>query len=474
MGCLQGGLVKRKGYSRRLGRKLLTVLFVLGFVFSLASSKMSGQTYTDLHDFNCASEGCSPMYPALLAQGRDGNIYGTTISGPGNNYGTVFRISPSGTVATLYIFDFTNGAAPQGGLTLGPDGDFYGTTSFGQNTNGSIFKITPDGSLTILHIFTGGTDGSTPATPPVLGNDGNFYGNAEGGFEATGYRISSTGDYEVLTGSIPGGGQPSAPLIQASDGNFYSTSYSGGTNDAGTVYRMSPTGAVTVVYNFDSTHGGWGYAPLVQDSKGYLYGTEAEGGTLGGGVIFRVTTDGKLAVLHNFLDRDSNDGSVPVAGLVLATDGRLYGSTFRGNPTNDGGLFKITKAGAYTQIHAFDGTDGTQTEATAMQHTNGKIYGLTSLGGAYARGVLYCLDVGARPFVRLLFTAGKVGRSIGILGQGFNETTTVSFNGTSATFKVLSGTYLVAKVPSGATTGFVTVTTPKSILKSNQEFRVKR
>jgi uncharacterized repeat protein (TIGR03803 family) len=243
MGCLQGGLVKREGYRRGPGRKLLLGLFVLGVVVSLPSSKMTGQTYTDLHDFNCASEGCGGIYPGLLAQGMDGNIY---------------------------VFDYTNGANPQAGLTLGRDGNFYGTTSFGQNTNGSIFKITPAGKLTTLHTFTGGADGSDPLTPPILGNDGNFYGNAGGGFEATGYRVSSTGDYKVLTSSIPGGGDPWAPLMQASDGNFYSTSYSGGTNDAGTVYRMSPTGAVTVIYNFDGTEG-YGYAPLVQDAKGYLW-----------------------------------------------------------------------------------------------------------------------------------------------------------------------------------------------------------
>jgi uncharacterized repeat protein (TIGR03803 family) len=226
--------------------------------------------------------------------------------------------------------------------------------------------------------------------------------------------------------------------MQASNGNFYSTSYNGGTDDAGTVYSMSPSAVVTIVYHFDSTHGGWGYAPLVQDAKGYLYGTEAQGGTLGGGVVFKITNCGKLTVLHNFLHQDFNDGWLSAAGLVLATDGNLYSSTFRGNPTNNGASFKITRAGSYTQVHVFDGTDGTQTEATAMQHTNGKIYGLTSLGGVYDGGVLYSLNVGEKPFVSLVFNAGKVGRSIGILGQGFKGTTTVSLNGTPATFNVVS------------------------------------
>lgn len=471
--------MKQEGYTRRPGRKLLIGLFAFGFVFSLGSSKLSGQTYTDLHDFNCSSDGCDPLYPGLLAQGRDGNLYGTTVGGGTYNDGTVFKVTPSGTLVTLYNFDGTDGSNPQGGLVLGPDGDLYGTTTFSTNSYGEIFKITPTGKLTILHTFAGGTtDGALPLVSPTLASNGNLYGVAgvQGaqGWTATGYRISSAGEYKLLTGSIPGsGGSPWAPLIQASDGNFYSTTYNGGTNDSGTVYRMSPAGAVKVIYNFDTTHGGWGYAPLVQDPKGYLYGTEAQGGSSGGGVVFKVTTSGKLTVLHNFVHLDQKGGSVPAAGLVLGTDGKLYGSTYRGGPQNYGVLFEITRVGSYKELYDFDGTHGSEPEATAMQHTNGKIYGLPSLGGAYDGGVVYSLDVGLQPFVSLLFNAGKVGRSIGILGQGFRGTTSVSFNGTPAAFTVVSSTYLKTTVPTGATTGFVTVTTPSGTLTSNKEFRVK-
>jgi uncharacterized repeat protein (TIGR03803 family) len=228
---------------------------------------------------------------------------------------------------------------------------------------------------------------------------------------------------------------------------------------------------VTIVYNFDGTEG-YGYAPLVQDGEGYLYGT-ADGGTLGGGIVFKVSTHGKFTVLHNFTNQDYNHGSVPVAGLVLATNGKLYGSAYRGGPQNGGSLFDINTTGQYREFYIFDGTDGSGPQTTAMQHTNGKIYGMTSEGGAYGGGVIYCVDAGLPPFVRLVFTAGKVGRSIGILGQRFKGTTSVSFNGTGAAFRVVSDTYLVATVPPGATTGFVTVTTPKGILGSNMKFQVE-
>jgi uncharacterized repeat protein (TIGR03803 family) len=467
-----------------LARKLVIGLLVLVAVVGLTSSKLSAQTYTDLHDFNCATEGCGPTYPALLAQGRDGNLYGTTDYGPGNSSnGTVFKITPSGKIVTLYTFDGKTGSNPQGGLTLGPDGNFYGTTQFATGSYGMIFKITPAGTLTTLHVFNGGTDGTWPTTPPVLGSDGNFYGNVGGGnslglnelgggVPTLGYRITTKGEYTVLTGSIPGSGaSPWAPLMQASDGNFYSTTYDGGTNDAGTVYKMSPKGVVTVIYNFDTAHGGWGYAPLVQDTKGYLYGTEAEGGSGDGGVVFKITRGGELTVLYNF-DRTTG-GTAPGAGLVLGTDGKLYAPTYRGGSQNCGVLFDINGTGNYNELYDLDGPHGCEPEATGMQHTNGKIYSLASGGGAYQAGVVYSLNVGLQPFVRLVFTVGKVGRSIGILGQGFKGATSVSFNGTPATFRVVSGTYLVAKVPVGATTGSVTVATPKDVLKSNKEFRVK-
>ena len=145
----------------------------------LAVVSANAQTYVDLHDFNCAIEGCGPTYVSLLAQGRDGNLYGTASFGGALGFGTVFKITPTGTMTTLYTFNGTDGLYPYGGLVLGTDGDFYGTTQsnlVGQlSESGTLFKITPNGVLTTLHYFAGGlTDGSGPLTSPTLGNDGNF------------------------------------------------------------------------------------------------------------------------------------------------------------------------------------------------------------------------------------------------------------------------------------------------------------
>ncbi|MGH9433093.1 MAG: choice-of-anchor tandem repeat GloVer-containing protein, partial [Terriglobia bacterium] len=294
-----------------------------------------------------------------------------------------------------------------------------------------------------------------------------FYGTSS----KIAYKIAPSGIYTSL-GSIPG--VSVAPLLQATDGNFYGTTYNGGSSNDGTVFKMTPDGTVTTVSNFDSTHGSAPTAPLIQASDGNFYGTTAQGGSNKQGVAFRLTPQGVLTVLHNFPDPNyPNDGSELYAGLVQASDGNLYGVTAvsKAGP-GCGVFFEITLAGGYSTLYTFDCTDGSTPLSTPMQHTNGTIYGLTDYGGPDNDGVLYSFNVGLPPFTKLMPTAGKVGRVIDILGQGFTGTTSVSFNGTAATFQVESDTFLKAIVPSGATTGVVTVTTPSGTLSSNQPFRV--
>jgi uncharacterized repeat protein (TIGR03803 family) len=213
---------------------------------------------------------------------------------------------------------------------------------------------------------------------------------------------------------------------------------------------------------------------MVQGSDGNFYGTALEGGAYNGGVVFRLTPQGAITVLHNFLDPNyPNDGYDPYAGLVQATDGNFYGVTnWGGGECDCGVIFQITPNGAYSILYSFDRTHGSYPWSTPMQHTNGKIYGLASSGGTSEDGVVYSLDMGLGPFVSLVSTSGKVGKTVEVLGQGFTGTTAVSFNGTAATFTVVRDTYLKATVPSGATTGAVTVTTPGGILNSNTQFRV--
>jgi uncharacterized repeat protein (TIGR03803 family) len=230
-------------------------------------------------------------------------------------------------------------------------------------------------------------------------------------------------------------------------------------------------GKLTVLYNFDFTHGNYPTAPLIQGSDGIFYGTTSFGGTNDLGVIFSITSTGKLNVLHNF---SGSDGVQPRGGLVQASDGKLYGTSSEGGTHECGTIFVVDLEGTFSKLYDFDYTTGCASQVSLLQHTNGVLYGDTEQGGSgNGLGVFYSFNVDLRPFVRLLPASSEIGKTIGILGQGFKGTTRVSFNGTAASFTVVSETYLTATVPHGATTGFVTVTTPSGKLKSNTKFRVQ-
>jgi len=453
-----------------LRRKVFAVaLFAIGFL--LVSVKATAQTYTDLHDFDCSTDGCSPEFSGILAQGRDGNLYGTLSWVGAYGDGTVVKITPSGRVTTLYSFSGPDGNGPWGGLTMGSDGNFYGTTLTGGDYGyGTIFKITPAGTLTKLYSFAS-ADCEYPYSPPVQGKSGASYGVTSSGCA---YSITSSGTFKKLSTAIPLGSY--SPLLLASDGNFYGTSLYGGANQAGSVYRMSAAGVVKIIYSFDWTHGAQPYAPVVQGSDNLLYGTASTGGSAnGGGVVFKMTTAGKITLLHQFYSNSLTDGYAPVAGLVAATDGNFYGSTdqgYSGGTARLGVLFKITKTGTYSFLYSFDQTHGATPYSTAVQHTNGNVYGNTYEGGVENGGIFYRLALGLKRFALLLTNSGTAGQTIQILGTGLKGATSVKFGSGSATFSVISDTYMTAVVPANGTTGNVTVTAPAGTYISSRQFRV--
>jgi uncharacterized repeat protein (TIGR03803 family) len=473
-------------------RSLMLIALVVLVVLATAAHAQ----YSVLYNFGSKSgDPCQPLYSGIIAQGRDGNLYSTA---PlcANGLGAVFKITlPAGALTVLYNFDQTHGSTPQGGLTLGRDGYFYGTTqSYGKACCGTVFKITPGGSLTVLHNFADtGSDGASPYAPPIQAIDGNFYGTTvAGGIANAGtiYKISGTTFTLLHQFDNTDGTFPYAPLVQATDGNFYGTAFQGGTSNAGVVFRLIPaTRKLTVLYNFDGTHGAGPAGPLVQATDGNFYGTTTGGGTSNAGVVFKITPTGSLTVLHNM--NGTTDGGSPWAGLVLASDTNVYGAAATGgdltcnNGEGCGTLFKITPppTSTFSVLHNFEVTTGISPYVTPLQRTKGTVYGDTELGGTGnvivcgvttdLCGVFYSWSApGLKPFVALLPYSGKVGNTIEFLGQGFTSSTTASFNGTTASRTVVSGTYLTATVPTGATTGFVTVTTSGVTLKSNKKFRV--
>lgn len=205
---------------------------------------------------------------------------------------------------------------------------------------------------------------------------------------------------------------------------------------------------------------------MIQATDGNFYGTTYAGGTRGYGTVFKITDSGEFTTLHSFI-ANPNDGANPYAGLVQATDGNLYGTTYSGGNCC-GTIFSITPGGTYLTLHYFDATGDAFPQAGLAQATSGVLYGTTA--GGY--GSIFSLDMGLGPFVTFVRFAGRVGRTGPILGQGLAGTTGVSINGIQANFTVVSDTFIRATVPEGATTGFVTVTTPSGTLTSNVPFHV--
>jgi uncharacterized repeat protein (TIGR03803 family) len=461
---------------QRLRDLHLPILLLIMAFATLGISGAHAQTYTDLHDFD-TPDLTSPQYPGILAQGRDGNLYGTAPLGGVSGRGGAFKITPTGAYTMLYSFDGTLGANPYSGLTLGTDGNFYGTTfNNGDFLFGTIFKMTPAGIVTVLHSFSY-TEGVDPYAPPIQGTDGNFYGTTSSGGIGYGavYKVTSAGVFTTLYAfDNTHGSTPIAPLIQALDGNFYGTTKVGGTAGYGTVFKITPAGGLTVLYNFDLTHGADIFSPLVQGSDGNFYGTARDGGTLNsGGVAFKLTPTKVLTVLHNF-DRTlgSVDGNQPYAGLIQASDGNFWGVASAGGTNAAGTLYKITSTGSYSTSYNFVPATGSLPFATLRQHTNGKIYGEATAGGAAGHGALFSFSASLGGFIIVQPTSGVVSKPVGILGQGLTGTSTVQFNGTNAAFTIVSDTYISTSVPAGATTGFVKTAGSSGNRTSSQKFRV--
>jgi uncharacterized repeat protein (TIGR03803 family) len=461
-------------------RMVCLMLAIAPLWLTLAAAPLAhAQTYSLLYSFGSQSgDPTDPRYSGILAQGRDGYMYSTANDNWTDQLGTAFKMSPTGALTVLHHFTGgADGSQPVGGLTLGTDGNFYGTTSSGANGYGTVFKMTPAGAITTLYSFTGKSDSASPAAPPIEGFDGNFYGTALGESSATDYgsvyKMTSSGTFTVLhTFAGSDGANPIAPLMQGTDGAFYGSTFSGGTNGDGTIFRITASGEYQVLVNFNGPNGVNPFGPMVQAGDGNLYNVTSTGGTSGAGVAYKMTPGGLITVLHN-LDGNS-DGVNSIGGLLLATDGNFYGTNDESGAGTPGWgvLFKMTPTGTFSALHIFDLSASASPQATLLQHTSGVLYGTSAVGGVNnnLEGTFYSFNVGLQPFVTFLPGLGTAGNTIEILGQGFTGTSAVSFNGIPASFTVVSDTYIAAVVPAGATQGTITVKTPGGTLNSNKTF----
>ena len=468
--------------------RMIAALVAAMVVLTLTGAAIptQAQTYKVLHK-NPGAPGISNPSDEAIAQGRDGNLYTTDVLGGVSDDGTLFKFTPSGVATIVNTINYY----PAGGVTLGTDGNFYGTNQnggtflCGESDGGQVYKVTPAGVQTILHSFMGNGDGCNPYSAPIQAVNGVFYGtttvNSYGGnnAESTVYTVTSGGVFTAIhTFTGPDGQNVYAPLVQGTDGNFYGDTIGGGTNDLGVIFKMTPAGAVTVLHSFGTPPDGkLAYYGLIQASDGNFYGTTVYGGTGGNGIVFKITPGGTYSVLYNL--NGHSDGANPSSSLVQASDGKLYGVANLNGSTQFGTIYSITTSGTYSVVYNFDNATGAYPASPLRQNTNGILYGTTYNGGDLSAcngggcGVLYSLNIGAVPFAGLVSTSGKEGAKIGILGQGFKTTSVVAFGGVQATsIKLGSATFITATIPIGALTGSVTVTTGTTKLSSNTRFRV--
>ena len=479
------------------GAGTLSLLFLFSLTMAIASP---AQTFTTITVFNDTTNSAQPNGP--LVQGLDGNLYGTTvgqntsIAGGYQDRGTVFKITPKGTLTTVYTFcsqtACADGGNPLAGLLLGTDGNFYGTTSFGTNRqHGAIFKITPQGALTVLYrlcLRAACADGINVLTPLIQGADGNLYGAASAGgigncFAGCGsiFKLYPSGTLAVLhkfceTDCADGAG-PNG-VIQATDGNLYGTSGANGgyTPVYGTVFRITTTGTLTILHSFCSqsncSDGGSPKGGLVQGSDGDLYGTTQFRLGEPGGEVFKSTLGGGLTPIYDFCSQSNcDDGATPAGELIQGTDGNFYGTTPSGGTSFGGTLFRLTPGGTLTVLHNFP--SWRRDYPGVMQATDGNFYGTTQDKAKNYYGIVFREAMGLGPFVETVPTSGKVGARITILGTNLTGTTAVRFNGIEAAYTVVSSSEITTTVPTGATTGTVEVKTPTKTLSSNVVFRVR-
>jgi uncharacterized repeat protein (TIGR03803 family) len=367
-----------------------------------------GQIFQELYSFTAGADGLTPQSP--LIQGQDGNFYGTTTDGPGpitenwDGYGTIFRMTPSGTLTTLFAFNWTNGAYPSGALLQAADGNFYGTTTSGGVGRGTMFRISPTGVFTLLGVFAGG---SNPLGDLVQGPDGFLYGVTEDGGDynshGTVFRASTNGwswdemsiYLHLFYPGSPEGYSPSGGLLLAKDGNFYGVT--GG--DPGAIYRVTTNGTVAAVASFQQGPGNavWPVGKLLQADDGNFYG--AAGGGLG--TIFRLTPKGTLSTFARI--GEDYTGEDPVGGLVQARDGKIYGCTYEGGwDYSGGGVFRMdtetcgctnhawTFCGNLNALFRFGETaSGWHPYAGLVQGADGNLYGTTALGGSHGAGNIF-------------------------------------------------------------------------------------
>jgi len=465
------------------------------FKFKLGVSPVVTPIYT----FTGSADGA---IPGELMQASNGLLYGGSFSGGAPSFGSIFNITTNGSFFLIkdLAAGFQDGTSPNGRLLLGQDGNWYGTTMRGGLfDNGTIFTILPDGTCKILYNFNFHNDilGYAPTAGLIQAPDGTFYGSTSlnSTFGGVIFKFTVSGNPQVATVSPlytfdkTHGAVPDASLLLGSDGNLYGTTYNGGANDDGVVFKLTPAGVLTVLRTFAGTNGANPTGALVQGPDGALYGTTSLGG-VNCGVIFKMTTAGATVWTKAVT---AAQGYFPQEGLVFGADGNLYGTAHWGCANGQGGIFRVTPAGAVTTVFSFNGANGSNAYAplllgpdnklygsdytgnlfrfdgtnyqslgaltTALGTTvvrglangsDGNFYGVATVGGAANGGTIFKLNTNFPGISGFSPAAAAAGQTVSITGSNFTTASAVTVNGAPAAFTIVDDTYINVTVPAGA------------------------
>jgi len=370
---------------------------------------------TVLYSFTGGADGAYPYYGVV--EDVFGNLYGTTANGGASGAGVVFRLDIHGNETVLYSFSgSSDGGYPSAGVTLDLFGNLYGTTAYGGSTGyGVVFKVDRHNNESVLYSFTGGTDGGIPNAGVVLDLFGNLYGDTiEGGEAGLGavFKLNPNGHETVLYGfPASDGANPQAGVVQDSVGNLYGTTNGGGSHAAGIVYKIDTSGHKTDLYQFTGgTDGGNPFGGVILGTDGNLYGAAGGAGQYNAGLLYKMDLSGNETVLYSFTG--GSDGAYP-NGVARDSSGNLYGTAADGGTSGVGVVFKVDPSGHETVLHTFTGPDGKYPYAGVTLDSSGNIYGTTFYGGTgpcyFGCGVVYKIDTGGNYSILHTFTFGADG-----------------------------------------------------------------
>lgn len=423
-------------------------------------SEADGTGFSALHHFDNA-DGASPY--STLIEASDGKLYGSTVFGGPQNAGVIFCIEKNGEgFAVLHHFSGPDGSRCYSGVAEGSDGMLYGTTQIGGGFDeGTVFRIAKDGTgFAVMHAFLLSAEGGIPYGQLIEDQNGYLYGTfAEGGSgngggvfrirtDGTGFQVLKNFSFSVFEGASPLGTLTEAPngrlygttasggtefkgtifslnkdgsnftnehsfvgldgslalpgnrLFAASDGKLYGVNFSGGTANAGTVYRFGPsTTGFAKIFDFDVVNGDGPYVGVIELPNGQLCGTTSHGGEGGLGTVFQLDKNGSnFSTIHTF-DIVNADGVGPVAKLIVATDGWLYGTAEGGGHEGIGTIFRTDpSSGSLEVVHSFEQSTGTGPAGKLLQASNGMLYGTAAEAGLFDRGTIFRMGLGADNF----------------------------------------------------------------------------